>query len=70
MRDGPAAGLALLDDLAPRLNGLRYLPAARADLLERSGRIDDATRSYEEALTLTESPDEREQLARRLRVIG
>ena len=69
MRDGPPAGLALLDDLAPRLNGLRYLPAARADLLERSGRIDDAARCYEEALTLTESPDEREQLARRLGAI-
>jgi RNA polymerase sigma-70 factor (ECF subfamily) len=67
MRDGPRAGLALLDDLTPRVNGSRYLPAARADLLERSGRIDDAARSYEEALSLTESPLEREQLLRRLR---
>jgi len=67
MRDGPEAGLALLDELAPRANGSRYLPAARADLLERSGRIDDAARSYEEALNLSESPLEREQLLRRLR---
>jgi RNA polymerase sigma-70 factor (ECF subfamily) len=67
MRDGPEAGLALLDELTPRLNGSQYLPAARADLLERSGRIDDAARSYEEALQLTESPLEREQLLRRLR---
>jgi RNA polymerase sigma-70 factor, ECF subfamily len=67
MRDGPAAGLALLDDLAPRLNGSRYLPAARADLLARSGRTDDAAHYYEEALTQTESRVEREQLVRRLR---
>ena len=67
MRDGPEAGLALLDELAPRANGSRYLPAARADLLERSGRIDDAARSYEEALNLSASPLEREQLLRRLR---
>ncbi len=69
MRDSPAAGLALLDDLAPRLNGLRYVPAARADLLERSGRIDDAARYYEQALALTVSPGELEQLARRLRAL-
>jgi RNA polymerase sigma-70 factor (ECF subfamily) len=45
----------------------RYLPAARADLLERSGRTDDAVRYYEEALTQTQSRVEREQLVRRLR---
>jgi RNA polymerase sigma-70 factor (ECF subfamily) len=66
MRDGPEAGLTLLDDVSSRLNGSRYLPAARANLLERAGRIDDAVRAYEEALTVTESPAEREQLLRRL----
>jgi RNA polymerase sigma-70 factor (ECF subfamily) len=69
MRDGPQAGLALLDDVAPRLNESRYLPAARANLLERAGRIEDAARGYEEALTMTESPAEREQLLRRLRAL-
>jgi RNA polymerase sigma-70 factor, ECF subfamily len=70
MRDGPEAGLALLDDVAPQLNGSRYLPAARANLLERAGWIDDAARAYEEALTMTESPAEREQLLRRRRALA
>ncbi len=69
MRDGPAAGLALLDELAPRVNGSRYLPAARADLLERAGQLEAAARSYADALNLTESPREREQLLRRLRAL-
>jgi RNA polymerase sigma-70 factor (ECF subfamily) len=66
MRDGPAAGLALLASAEPGLNGSRYVPAARADLLVRAGRIDEAVRNYEEALTLTESPVERAQIRRRL----
>ena len=46
MRDGPAAGLALLDALAddPRLRGYHLLPAARADLLRRLGRRDRGRR--------------------------
>ena len=44
MAEGPAAGLLLLDDLAdhPALQGLHLLPAARADLLARAGRTDEA----------------------------
>jgi RNA polymerase sigma-70 factor (ECF subfamily) len=70
MRDGPEAGLTLLDDVSSRLNCSRYVPAARANLLERAGRIDDAMRAYEEALAMTESPAEREQLLRRLRALA
>jgi RNA polymerase sigma-70 factor, ECF subfamily len=38
MADGPAAGLALVDELAGELAGYRLLPATRADLLRRLGR--------------------------------
>ena len=44
MAESPAAGLLLLDDLAehPALQGLHLLPAARADLLVRAGRTEEA----------------------------
>jgi RNA polymerase sigma-70 factor (ECF subfamily) len=66
MCDGPDAGLALLDDLAPQLAEYPPLPAARADLLERAGRRRDAVNHYRSALALTTSVDERAQLRRRL----
>ncbi|HEY4269801.1 MAG TPA: sigma-70 family RNA polymerase sigma factor [Galbitalea sp.] len=66
MRDGPDAGLALIDELAGSLDGFRLVPAARADLLERAGRREDAAASYREALALTSGELEREQLAARL----
>lgn len=66
MRDGPDAGLALLDALAHRLGTYRLLPAAQADLLARAGRLDEAACHYRAALALTESPTERAQLQRRL----
>jgi RNA polymerase sigma-70 factor (ECF subfamily) len=66
MRDGPDAGLAALDGLAPRLGGFRFLPAARADLLARAGRVDESIAQYRAALELTDDPAERAQLARRL----
>jgi RNA polymerase sigma-70 factor (ECF subfamily) len=64
MRDGTDAGLALLDALAPRLAGYRLLPAARADLLARAGRLDEA--HYRTALALASAPAERAALTRRL----
>jgi len=66
MRDGPEAGLALLDSLALALRGFRLLPAAQADLLVRSGRTDEAAARYRQAIALTESLPERTQLTRRL----
>ncbi len=52
MRDGPAAGLELLDALVAdeRLRGYHLLPAARADLLRRLGRRAEAAAAYREAL--------------------
>ena len=68
MADGPAAGLAELDDLERegRLAGYRYLPAARADLLRRLGRADEAAEAYRAALELTANHAERQFLASRL----
>lgn len=65
---GPAAGLAELDLLAgePQLAGYGYLAAARADLLRRLGRGDEARVAYQEALLLTENDVERRFLAGRL----
>ena len=68
MADGPAAGLALVDDLAAggELTGYYLLPATRADLLRRLGRREDAAASYREALDLAATEPERRYLARRL----
>ncbi len=66
MRDGPDAGLALLDGLGPRLPTFWLLPAAQADLLARAGRPEDAARRYRAAVELTDAPAERAALERRL----
>jgi RNA polymerase sigma-70 factor (ECF subfamily) len=68
MADGPSAGLAILDALAddPTLREYHLLPAARADLLRRLGRLADATREYERALALAQTRPERDFLARRI----
>jgi RNA polymerase sigma-70 factor, ECF subfamily len=58
-------GLALLDALEG-LDGYSYLPAARADLLRRLGRLEEAAVSYREAVELTENGAERRFLLRRL----
>ncbi|MGY1814012.1 RNA polymerase sigma factor [Blastococcus sp. SYSU D00820] len=69
---GPAAGLEALDALAaePQLAGYGYLPAARADLLRRLGRYEEARLAYGEALLLTGNAVEREFLAARLAALG
>ncbi|MFC3504029.1 RNA polymerase sigma factor [Micromonospora krabiensis] len=68
MRDGPAAGLALLDELAgePRLRAHHPYPAARADLLHRLHRLDEAATAYRRALDLAGTEPERAHLRRRL----
>jgi RNA polymerase sigma-70 factor (ECF subfamily) len=68
MRDGPGAGLALIDDLLGRGELADYAPAhsARADLCRRLGRAADAIRSYERALELTRQEPQRRFLERRL----
>jgi RNA polymerase sigma-70 factor, ECF subfamily len=68
MTDGPEAGLADIEaiDRDGRLTGYRYLPAARADLLRRLGRLQDAAEAYRTALGLTENAAERAFLAGRI----
>jgi RNA polymerase sigma-70 factor (ECF subfamily) len=68
MRDGPAAGLALIDALLDRGELLDYHPAhaVRADLNRRLGRIDEAAASYRRALTLARQEPERRYLEKRL----
>jgi RNA polymerase sigma-70 factor, ECF subfamily len=72
MRDGPAAGLALVEQLerAGELAGYHLLPATRADLLARLGRVDEARDAYQEALLLTENAVERRFLTGRLAEVG
>ena len=68
MRDGPAAGLALIDDILAKgdLRDYRLAHAARADLCRRLGRVGEARTAYERALTLTRQEPERRFLERRL----
>jgi RNA polymerase sigma-70 factor (ECF subfamily) len=66
--EGPAAGLALLDDLAAsgELAGYHLMPAARADMLRRLGRLSEASEEYVHALDLADNDAERRFLQRRL----
>ena len=72
MRDGPAAGLALVDAILARGELAQYYLAhsARADLCRRLGRADEARASYRRALELTRQEPERRFLERRLRELG
>jgi len=68
MRDGPAAGLALVDAILARgdLGDYHLAHSARADLCRRLGRTAEARTSYERALSLTRLEPERRFLERRL----
>ena len=72
MRDGPAAGLALIEAILARgdLLDYRLAHAARAELCRRLGRTADARASYERALALTRQGPERRFLERRLGELG
>jgi RNA polymerase sigma-70 factor (ECF subfamily) len=68
MVEGPAAGLALVDDLdrGGALAGYYLLPATRADLLRRLGRDGAAAVAYRSAVELVPTDAERRFLRRRL----
>ena len=68
MVDGPEAALAEIEDIEQdgRLAGYRYLPAAKADLLRRLGRLDEAALAYRLALDQTGNDAERAFLVRRI----
>ncbi|MGE5926078.1 MAG: RNA polymerase sigma factor [Gemmatimonadota bacterium] len=65
---GPAAGLALADELVgvPALASYHLLPAVRAEFLTQLGRTDEARAELERAITLTRNEGERRLLRARI----
>lgn len=72
MRDGPDAGLELVDAILARgeLANYHLAHSARADFLRRLGQNADARAAYRRALALTQQEPERRFLERRLRESG
>jgi RNA polymerase sigma-70 factor, ECF subfamily len=72
MRDGPLAGLTLMDAILERgeLSDYHLAHSARAELCRRLGRLADARTSYQTALGLARQEPERRFLAQRLRDLG
>ena len=69
MAEGPAAGLQIIDALAeePLLRSYHLLPSARAHLLEKLGRLEEARAEFERAASLTENQRQRKRLLDRAR---
>jgi predicted RNA polymerase sigma factor len=67
MADGPAAGLAIVDEIAeePALAGYHLLPSVRADLLAKLGRLDEARAELLRAAGLTRNAREKRLLEAR-----
>lgn len=65
MVDGPRAGLALIDTIAPRLEGSHRVDAVRGHLEERAGDTAKAVASYQRAAAMTNSNPERDYLLMR-----
>ena len=72
MRDGPAAGLDLIDAILARgdLADYHLAHAARADMCRRLGRLAEARASYQQALALARQEPERRFLEGRLAELG
>ena len=68
MRDGPDAGISLVDSLLERgvLDDYHLVHAARADLLRQVGQTGEARAAYQRALELARKEPERRFLARRI----
>jgi RNA polymerase sigma-70 factor (ECF subfamily) len=68
MRDGPDAGIALIDAILNRGDLVDYhrAHAARAELCRRAGKLSEAKIAYEQAIALAQQEPERRYLARRL----
>ena len=68
MADGPLAGLVVLDrpEMQQALASYHLFHAARAELLQRAGRLPEASSAYQEALTLCQNEHDRVYLHRRL----
>ena len=72
MRDGPEAGLMLIDAVLEHGELANYYLAhsARADMYRRLGRTAEARASYEKALALTQQEPERQFLQERIRQLN
>ena len=72
MAVGPAAGLAIIDQLAgaPELRSYHLLPTVRGDFLERLGRHDEAQAAFEAAAQLATNARERDMLRRRAAAVA
>jgi RNA polymerase sigma-70 factor (ECF subfamily) len=72
MRDGPEAGLTLIDEILTRgdLSDYHLAHSAKADLNRRLGRAERARDSYRKALELTQQEPERRFLQRRLEALS
>lgn len=72
MRDGPEAGLAMIEPMLtePPLATYHLTHAAHADLCRRAGRTADARISFARALDLARQEPERRFLRRRLAELG
>jgi RNA polymerase sigma-70 factor (ECF subfamily) len=68
MRDGPEAGLGLIDDILASgdLDDYHLAHAARADLCRRLGKMAEAREAYERALALAKQEPERRFLQKRI----
>jgi predicted RNA polymerase sigma factor len=72
MAYGPAAGLAIVDELTsePTLKAYHLLPSVRGDFLAKLGRFDEARVELERAAALTRNTRERELLLERAAGLG
>ena len=70
MAYGPEPGLKAMEHLAEALDGYHLFHSARADLLRRSGRLEEARAAYRRAIELAGNASERDFLQRRLEEVG
>jgi RNA polymerase sigma factor (sigma-70 family) len=69
MAFGPAEGLDIIDSVAhePALKEYHLVPAARADMLEKLGRREEARKEFERAAAMTRNARERDLMLKRAR---
>jgi RNA polymerase sigma-70 factor (ECF subfamily) len=70
MKEGPQAGLRLIEELEEDLAEYHLLHAAKADLFRRAGDLEVASKSYQRALDLVTNDSERRYLERRKKEVS
>jgi RNA polymerase sigma-70 factor (ECF subfamily) len=71
MRDGPEAGLEIIDRILSRgeLGKYQFAHSARAELLRRAGKLSDALTAFQQALELAGQEPEKRFLAARIKAL-